>query len=236
MSNYDEQLIKKYIEESTTIADVLRKLNLDPRGRNYKIVNDVIRKFSLNVSHFTGKAHCKNTKRKSVPWDEVLVENSSTILHASRKKRLIKEGLLQPKCYNENCGISSWLGKELSLQLDHINGNSSDHRIENLRLLCPNCHSQTETFAGKNIKKGKKEEIHNMCACGKPKRFQSKLCIECFNYQKLDKLTKIKWPNNDDLINMIKQSNTLQVSKQLNVSANAVKKRLKVRGLLYAIK
>lgn len=232
MNNYDEQLIKKYIEESTTIADVLRKLNLDPRGRNYKIVNNVIKKFELDSSHFLGKSHCKNKKQKSISWTEVLIENSLITLGAKRKKRMIKEGLLQPYCYI--CKMNSWLNKPISLQLDHINGINKDHRIENLRLLCPNCHSQTETFAGKNLKGRKRTKIHikNICQCGKEKRFQSQLCIECFNANKLDKLTKIIWPNNDDLINMINNSNMFQISKKLGVSSNAIKKRLKVRGLI----
>jgi len=229
MNNYDEQLIKKYIEESITIADVLRKLNLDPRGRNYKIVNNVIKKFGLDSSHFLGKSHCKNKKQKSISWTEVLIENSPITLGTKRKKRMIKEGLLQPYCYI--CKMHSWLNNPISLQLDHINGINTDHRIDNLRLLCPNCHSQTDTFAGRNIKKTKKH-IKNICQCGEEKHFQSQLCLKCFNKQKLDKLTKIIWPNNDDLIDMIKKSNMLHTSKQLGVSSNAIKKRLKARGLL----
>ena len=64
------------------------------------------------------------------------------------KARLIKEGYIEYKC--AICGIKDWLGQPLSLQLDHINGINDDHRLENLRLLCPNCHSQTDTYAGKN--------------------------------------------------------------------------------------
>jgi hypothetical protein len=234
MTNYDDKLIVKYISESATIAEVLRKLNLDPRGRNYEIVNGIIKKYKLDSSHFLGKSHRKNTKQKSVSWEEILVENSGVILNAKRKKRLIKEGYLHHKCYNENCGINSWLGKDLSLQLDHINGDHFDHRIENLRLLCPNCHSQTETFAGRNIKKTK-TSIKNTCQCGREKHFQSKTCATCFNKTKLDKLTKIVWPSNDELLLMIEQSNTLQVSKKLGVSSNAIKKRLKNRGLIIAL-
>ena len=67
---------------------------------------------------------------------------------ARLKIRLVKEKRLEYKC--ALCGISEWQGQPLSLQLDHINGKHNDHRIENLRFLCPNCHSQTETYAGKN--------------------------------------------------------------------------------------
>lgn len=64
------------------------------------------------------------------------------------RRRLLDEGILRDECYE--CGISRWLGTKLTLQLDHINGINDDNRIDNLRMLCPNCHSQTETFSGKN--------------------------------------------------------------------------------------
>jgi 5-methylcytosine-specific restriction endonuclease McrA len=67
------------------------------------------------------------------------------------KSRLLKEKLIEYKCVK--CGnTGEWQGEPLSLQLDHINGNNKDHRLENLRLLCPNCHSQTKTYSGKNSK------------------------------------------------------------------------------------
>ena len=72
----------------------------------------------------------------------------------SLKKRLIKEGIKQNKCENENCSIVDvWNGKPLVLHLDHIDGDSTNHKLENLRMLCPNCHSQTETYAGKKTRK-----------------------------------------------------------------------------------
>jgi hypothetical protein len=63
---------------------------------------------------------------------------------------------LKEKCYE--CGLSdTWNGKPITLEIDHINGNSLDHRVENLRLLCPNCHSQTSYFRGRNINTGSKK-------------------------------------------------------------------------------
>ena len=64
------------------------------------------------------------------------------------KNRLLKENILENKC--SICGIDEWQGKEISLQLDHIDGDNHNHRLENLRLVCPNCHSQTDTYCGKN--------------------------------------------------------------------------------------
>ena len=84
--------------------------------------------------------------------DEILVENSSYANIGRLKTRLIKEKLLEYKC--AFCGnTGEWQGKPLALELDHINGNHFDHRLENLRFLCPNCHAQTDTYGGKNQKK-----------------------------------------------------------------------------------
>jgi len=81
--------------------------------------------------------------------DEILVDNSPYIGGSTHlKNKLLKLKLLVYKCYI--CNINDWNGKYLVLQLDHINGHKLDNRLNNLRLLCPNCHSQTETFCGKN--------------------------------------------------------------------------------------
>jgi hypothetical protein len=81
---------------------------------------------------------------------EILIENSDYTNFQSLKKRLLDAGILKYKCYE--CNIKTWRKKKLVLQLDHINGIGNDHRRKNLRLLCPNCHSQTSTYAGKNNK------------------------------------------------------------------------------------
>ncbi len=233
MQNVNDDLIAKYITESISVAEVLRKLGYDPRGRNYKIVHDAIKRLNLDYSHFLGKSHCKN-KIRIINWNEVLIQKSSVILGPARKKRLVKDGLLIYKCYNEKCGLNSWLGEKISLQLDHINGINNDHRIENLRLLCPNCHSQTPTFAGKNLKGQKRRLVqkNDFCTCGKKKTIRCAMCKECFKQYKADNLTKIKWPSNDDLIQMIKELNYVQVGKILGVSDGAIRHRLKCRGLL----
>jgi hypothetical protein len=64
--------------------------------------------------------------------------------------RLIKDGIKEEKC--EVCGITEWNGKRVSFELDHIDGNRTNHKIENLRIICPNCHSQTHTYRARNIK------------------------------------------------------------------------------------
>jgi 5-methylcytosine-specific restriction endonuclease McrA len=84
---------------------------------------------------------------KNIPKRIDKLENYAT--RASVRKEILKNGLLDYKC--NSCGIDQWNGKSISLELDHINGKRDDHRLENLQFLCPNCHSQTKTFRGRNL-------------------------------------------------------------------------------------
>lgn len=96
------------------------------------------------------------TKEYQYPVEQVLTEKSFYGRNLVRA-RLLNNSILKQECYI--CGISEWLGKPLSLDLDHINGISDDHRLENLRMLCPNCHSQTETYRGRNKKLRKQKSM-----------------------------------------------------------------------------
>ena len=147
---YSEQDLREAVKKSTSIRQVLEKLNIVPAGGNYQTTNRRIKKLNIDISHFTGQAWNKGKvigPKRSV--EEYLVENS-VVQSFKLKSRLIAEGLKEHKC--ECCGITEWNGKSAPIELDHINGNHHDNRLENLRLLCPNCHAQTETYRGKNKK------------------------------------------------------------------------------------
>ena len=103
---------------------------------------------NIVINHFN---HIGFSNTQKYTLDEILVENSSYRNIDRLKKRLVAENRLEYKC--QLCGnTGEWNGKPLSLQLDHIDGKHNNHSIGNLRFLCPNCHSQTETFSGKNKK------------------------------------------------------------------------------------
>jgi len=100
--------------------------------------------------HAKPKEPTNNPGRRRLALSEVLIEGSQYGRY-SLKKRLFKHGMLRNECYT--CGMGPvWHGKPISLQLDHINGVNNDHRLDNLRILCPNCHTQTKNYGGKATK------------------------------------------------------------------------------------
>ena len=125
---------------------------------NYRIVHNAIEKYSLGISHFTGQGWNTGLKFKPFkekPIDEILVSDSS-YQSFKLKRRLLSDGLKLHIC--EQCGLTEWQGSPIPLELHHINGNNRDNRIENLLLLCPNCHALTEYYRGKN--KVSREGVH----------------------------------------------------------------------------
>lgn len=137
------------IKSSTCTKEVLFKLGYSTVGNSwgYFKVKERMQILGLEAKDFKGKNVVYDKVEKQIPAEELFTENNK---HArvQIRKRIIKENLLPYKC--AICGIDEWQGKKLSLELDHINGKNNDHRLENLRFLCPNCHSQTSTYGAKN--------------------------------------------------------------------------------------
>lgn len=147
-----EQL-KNAVAESRSIRQVLGKLGLKQAGGNYAQIKKYLIELKIEQKHFTGHGWLKGlriTTNPGIPLKELLVNNSD-YQSFKLKKRLFKENLKSKQC--EECGWSK-ISKDgrLPLELDHINGNPRDNRLENLRVLCPNCHSLKPTHRGRNKK------------------------------------------------------------------------------------
>ena len=131
-NRYTKEVMEPIVRESFSLAEVMKKLGLKPVGGNYALIKASIRKHDLNTDHFTGQAW---NRGRYQPLGEL------------RCKSAIRNYMLREvnnTC--EHCGIMEWQGKPITLELDHINGDNTDNSRENLRILCPNCHSQTSTF------------------------------------------------------------------------------------------
>jgi hypothetical protein len=136
------------VSKSSSYKEVLNYFGLENKGNNFKTLRQRMIEDGIDFSHFKSRQEYLIPFQEGAPLQSILVENSS-FNRTHLKNKLLKSGLLKNECYI--CGqLPFWNGKPLSLQLDHINGISNDNRIENLRILCPHCHSQTESFAGKN--------------------------------------------------------------------------------------
>jgi hypothetical protein len=150
--SYNIKELKEAVENSLSYSEVCRTLGLKPNGGNFSSIKKIIKINSINIDHFIGQSWNTGERfiNNGVKYDleTVMVENS-TYSRFHLKRRLISEGILDYKCVK--CGNEGeWMGKSITLQLDHINGVNDDNRLENLRFLCPNCHSQTDTHSGKN--------------------------------------------------------------------------------------
>lgn len=212
------------LKANITISGTLRALGLSTSPGNHKSIKSALKRLNLDTSHLRGKAHGMSPGLRK-PLEQVLVENSTHSNTVSLKKRLLKEGLLRNQC--EKCGIGpSWDGSELVLQLDHKNGDSFDNRLENLRLLCPNCHSQTTTFRGKSIASRYRKKVYRCSECRTPVSRKSDKCISC---QGRYVESKTEWPPADELAKEVVTTSYLKVAARLGVSDNAVRKYLKRR-------
>lgn len=136
--------------EALCWADVTRRLGYASKGSNYRTVQRWAVRWGISSAHFdpnAGRSRAARTRQKTLA--EVMI-TGSTYSRGQLKQRLLAEGLKQPKC--EMCGQGDqWRGRHMSLVLDHINGVSNDHRLENLRIVCPNCAATLETHCGRNL-------------------------------------------------------------------------------------
>lgn len=172
MPKFTKEDYEEIVKSSQSIAEVCRKLGKKINGGNYFTIQRIIDKYDIDTSHFTGKGWCKglthSEKTAKIPLADILKENTNFKSHVL-KNRLIASGLKEYKC--EKCGCDgTWLGEPITLELHHINGNHFDNRLENLQILCPNCHSQTNSYRGKNNTKyqdipNPQNRINRVCIC-----------------------------------------------------------------------
>ena len=161
-SKYTAELLAPLVASSESFAQVLAKLGLQATGGNYRHLAFRLRFLNISTEHFKGQGWSRgqtrathagvahNTSCRERTDEEVFVENSPESCGARLSRRLKRLG----RAYVcGECGISEWNGRPLNLHVDHVNGVNNDNRFENLRFLCPNCHSQTASYCRKGYAK-----------------------------------------------------------------------------------
>lgn len=253
---HTKESLEKVIKESLSLSEVCRKLGIIAAGGNYKTLRNKITEYNIDISHFTGQGWNTGKKYRKVitpiPLDDILIQGS--VYKSNKLKiRLFESGLKIQTC--ECCGLSEWMGNKINLELHHMNGDSNDNRLENLQILCPNCHSMTDNYRGKNVKRKKTEpssiwldvieqsknlelpkKIKHCKSCGNEYSGNSKkyCSIECYYDGKRVNKTIPKVP---ELLESFEKYKTFtSVGRYYNVSDNAVRKWCENYGIMEIIK
>ena len=202
----DKELLLSIINDSKSQKEVLEKMKIRSAGGNFRTLQKYINLFDSDTSHFT-KCYEHFINKPKLSLDYVLIENS-TYDRGHLKERLYENGLKERKC--ELCGQGEeWNGKHMSLILDHQNGIYNDNRIENLRIVCPNCNATLDTHAGKNVKR-------------KVKPVKKDLRLEYHISRR-----KVERPSLDILKKEISSLGLEGTGRKYNVTGNSIKKWVK---------
>lgn len=214
-------------KSSTSISQVLEKLGYAQGGGSYGTIRKAAEELQLDSSHMLGQGHMKGkVAANAKPLSELLVKGSKA---GKLKNRLFKEGIFERKC--SVCSIVEWNGKPTPLELDHIDGDNRNNELQNLRIICPNCHAQTDTYKGKNIAKRKlptaKKQSNSLpvfCLdCSK--EISNKGAVRCVSCSGSNH-SKIEWPDLAELQAAVADYGYSQVGRNLGVSDNAIRKRI----------
>jgi hypothetical protein len=136
---YTKELLEPIVQSSTSVRECLGKLDLQCTGGNYAHIKKKLKLFDIDASHFTGQSHAKGKPSKQKrPVEEYL--NDTTPITSSRlRQKLIEAGYFEEKCYQ--CNRTEWEGHPIPLELHHKDKNHENNHLENLSILCSNCHS-----------------------------------------------------------------------------------------------
>lgn len=209
----DAQLVDA-VATSRSFRAVAASLGISPVGDNHTTIRRHIKRLGLDTSHFmTMSEYLKGSgKIQQIPLEELRARFTvDSDIRASRHLHRFQDPTHCAVCGQEN----RWFGKPLKLQVDHINGDRRDNRLENLRFICPNCHTQTHTFAGKRFRK-------NPVKPGRGRPNPNKARVQT---------PKIAWPDRDTLQHMVTTIPTSVLAQQLGVSDQAISKRCARLGI-----
>lgn len=217
--NWTKELLTGIVLKSNSQKEVLSNLGIRTAGGNFTTLRKYLKLYEISTEHFIrnydNMVYLNLKNKKDI--ENYLVENSPCS-RSNLKRRLIEENLIKNECcicgQNEN-----WKGV-ISLILDHINGIHNDNRLENLRIVCPNCNAGLDTFAGKN---NKKINLDKICKCGNSKIKKSKTCNACRGI----KSRKTERPDKEQLLKEVEELGYSAIGRKYGVSDNAIRKWIK---------
>ena len=269
---YTKEYLVTKVAEADSVADVITRMGKKVSGGLHNHVTRLIKIYEIDTSHFTyrKKNAGMNSLHRKRP-EEILILIQDPL--AARAKgvqltRALIESGIPYEC--KECGTTEWQGKPLTLDVDHIDGNPLDCRIENVRFLCPNCHRQTPTFGNPKASTNEELEIMRTCSCGGRKQIRAKVCSVCYATKRKEKTLKIEapvicldcpkeitgnstrcrdcyhtstqgklkpastnkiaWPAEEELLTRLRASNFFALGRELGVSDNAIRKRVRMLG------
>ena len=223
IDKYSKEELEQIVENSKSLTEVILKLGYSTAsGRNAETVKIRLGKYNISTEHFSHKKGIKRTP------ENIFCKNS-TANQSTLRKWYIKGNYTEYTC--SICGQKpEWQGKELTLILDHINGENHDHRLENLRWVCPNCNQQLDTTGYKEMRVNKELKKKYYCVdCGKEISYGAIRCNKCKG-----EIKRIcERPTKEELLNLIINKPFVQIGKMFEVSDNAVRKWCKSYDLPY---
>lgn len=226
---YSKEELETIVKESNSLAEVVHRLGYSTQsGDNNKTLKNRFKEYGIDTSHFR---YSHGIKRSP---ENVFIENSTA--NQTTMRRWYQKGNYSPyKC--SICGIEpEWMGKPLTLILDHVNGKNTDHRIENLRWVCPNCNQQLETTGFRNPNRTisakklyeKRMAEKKICPrCGKPMSPTAEMCLACYE---VERKSKIK-PPREILKDLIRATGFMEIGNKYGVTDRAVAKWCRKDGL-----
>lgn len=225
-TKYTKEIIYEAVKKSTSISGVVRFFDISVTGASHRFFKKLIEKYEISTSHFvnTNKGIISS---KKLHYSKILVKNRNSSKESSKtlRRALIEYGI-EYKC--NICNISCWQNKKIRLEIHHINENVFDNRIENLQLVCPNCHSQIHNKCGKKRHKAK----YNCRFCNDKCYSKTKICRKCHI-----KELKKDIPSKQEIIdNFIKVKSFIGLGKIYNVTDNAVRKWCKFYNIPFRTK